>query len=68
MENAELNLLKQIMQDLTFLKKDISFIKHVIGEEFELSEFAKEELELACATPRNKYISQEDVEKEFLCN
>ena len=58
--------LKQIHEDLEFLKNDIKLIKHIISEEYGLSNWTRNELKLARATPRKEYISQEEMEKEFL--
>ena len=44
----------------------MQFIKHVIAEDFELSKEAKKQLGEARKTPRVEYISQKDIEKEFL--
>ncbi|MBI2652609.1 hypothetical protein HYX00_04040, partial [Candidatus Woesearchaeota archaeon] len=48
------------------LQKDVEFIKHAIAEDFELSNEAKKQLEEARKTPRADYISQKNIEKEFL--
>ena len=58
--------LKTIHEDLRNLQKDMQFIKHAIAEDFELGNEAKKQLEEARKTPRAEYISQKDVEKEFL--
>lgn len=58
--------LKTIHEDLRNLQKDMQFIKHAIAEDFELSKEAKKQLEEARKTPRAEYISQKDIEKEFL--
>ena len=58
--------LEEIHKDLKDIKGELKFLKHVIGEEFELSEHAKKELSEARKTPKEEYISQEDIEKEFL--
>ena len=58
--------LKTIHEDLRNLKKDMQFIKHAIAEDFELSKEAKKQLEEARNTPRAEYVSQKDIEKEFL--
>ena len=58
--------LKTIHEDLKNLQKDMQFIKHAISEDFELSSEAKKQLDEARKTPRSEYISQEDMEKEFL--
>ena len=58
--------LKTIHEDLRNLQKDVQFIKHAIAEDFELSKEAKRQLEEARKTPKAEYISQKDIEKEFL--
>jgi len=58
--------LKTIHKDLRNLQMDMQFIKHVIAEDFELSKEAKKQLEEARKTTRVDYISQKDIEKEFL--
>lgn len=58
--------LKTIHEDLRNLQKDVRFIKHAIAEDFELSKEAKKQLEEARKTPRADYLSQHDIEKEFL--
>ena len=58
--------LKTIHEDLRNLQKDIQFIKYAIAEDFELSKEAKKQLEEARKTSRAEYISQKDIEKEFL--
>ena len=58
--------LKTIHEDLKNLQKDMQFIKHALTEDFELSSEAKRQLEQARKTPRSEYISQKDMEKEFL--
>ncbi len=57
--------LEQIHDDLKNLQKDVAFIKHALAEDFKLSKHAESELALARKTPRSKYISQEEMEKEF---
>ena len=58
--------LKTIHEDLRNLQKDMQFIKNVIAEDFELSKGVKAQLEEARKTHRVDYISQKDIEKEFL--
>ena len=58
--------LEIIHKDLKNLQKDVDFIKHLVAEDFEISHEAKKQLEEARKTPRTEYISQEDMEKEFL--
>jgi len=57
--------LETIHKDLKNLQKDMKLIKHAIAEDFELSDEAKNELEKARKTPREEYVSQEEIEKEF---
>jgi len=58
--------LKVIHEDLISIQKDMKFIKHVLAEDFELSGEAKKELEEARKTPKSQYLTQEEMEKEFL--
>ena len=58
--------LEEIHKDLKDIKGELKFLKHVIGEEFELSEHAKKDLAEARKTPKEEHISQENIEKEFL--
>jgi len=63
METVTLDLInKNVMK----LRDDVTYLKHILGEEYELSDRAKKELKEARETPDNEYISQEDMEKEFL--
>ncbi len=48
--------LEHIHQDLEELKQDVAVIKHVLLEEGELTEEAKERLEKARATPISRYV------------
>ena len=57
----------QMHEDLEILKKDVAEIKAaLLNEEGELSDWAKERVELYTKEPRNEFISQEDIETEFL--
>ena len=58
--------LKTINESLKNIQKDMQFIKHAIAEDFKLSNEAKKDLEEARKTSRKEYISQKDMEKEFL--
>ncbi len=54
-------------EDLEILKKDVAEIKAaLLNEEGELSGWVKERLELYVKEPRDRFISQEYIEKEFL--
>ena len=48
--------IKHIHEDIEQLKTDISVIKHILSEEGELSDEAKNRLEKARKTPINKYV------------
>ncbi len=58
--------LDAIYQNIMKLRDDVTYLKHVMEEEYELSEWAKKELKEARETPDSEYISQENMEKEFL--
>jgi len=58
--------LQTLHKDLANIKGEITFIKHIMEEEYELSEWANKELEEARNTSEEEYISQEEIEKEFL--
>ena len=48
-------------QELADIKKDVEFIKHILSEDFELSNEAKQALKEARETPASEYIDLEDV-------
>ena len=58
--------IETIHEELEALRKDVTFIRHVLSEDFELSEEAQKGLEEARKTPVKDHISQEEMEKEFL--
>ena len=63
METVTLDVInKNVMK----LRDDMTYLKHILEEEYELSNQAKKELKEARETPESEYISQEDMEKEFL--
>tara|TARA_Y100000031_G_C7985372_1_gene276645 strand:+ start:218 stop:421 length:204 start_codon:yes stop_codon:yes gene_type:complete len=53
-------------EDLTKLKRDIELIKNILSEDYELSDWAKKELEEARKVPDSELISMNEIEKEFL--
>ncbi len=53
-------------EDLECIKQELRVIKHILTEDFELSNWAINELEKARQTPKSEYVSQKKVEKEFL--
>jgi len=58
--------LKQLIQDVTLLKEILLSSFHKEDPEGELSDWAKKELAQARKTPKEEYISMEEIEKEFL--
>jgi hypothetical protein len=58
--------LKTIQQEICQMRKDLTFLRHVAEEDFELSEYAIQQLEAARNTPLSKYIRHEDIEKKYL--
>ena len=63
METITLNVLHK---DIMKLQDDMAYLKHILKEKYELSDWAKKELKEARETQDSEYISQEDMEKEFL--
>jgi len=53
--------IETIHQELVDIKKDMAFIKHVLSEDFELSEKAKKAIRIARKTPEKKYIDLKNV-------
>ena len=58
MQNLEL---EHVHKDIIEIKRDLSVIKHILSQERELSDWAKEELENARAEPESETMSIEDV-------
>ena len=59
--------LREIHEDIESLKQDVADLKEaLLGDDGELSEWAKQRIEEVRKTPRSKFISQEKIEKEFL--
>ena len=63
MENVTL---KTIHEELVDIKGDIKFLKHVMEEEYRLSDWAKKELEDARRIPDSKLIDHEEVKRRIL--
>ena len=60
---------KQIHKDILKMQKDIELIKEILLDEAgerELTDWAKNELEEARKTPKEEYISHEEVKKRIL--
>ncbi|HLD06953.1 MAG TPA: hypothetical protein VJC16_05485 [Candidatus Nanoarchaeia archaeon] len=58
--------LRTIHDELHNLQRDIQFIKHAIAEDFELSGDTQKKLIEARKSPRTAYLSQKEMEQEFL--
>ena len=58
--------LKTIYRELADIKGELKFLKHIIQEEHELSDWAKGELKEARKTPNSKLVNHEDVKKRIL--
>jgi len=63
MANVTLDVINKNIKEL---RDDMKYLKHMLEEEYELSDWAKNELKEARKTPDSDYINQEDMEKEFL--
>ena len=58
--------LETIHKDVVKLQKDLAKIKQRVMEETELTDYAKRELKRARATPRSKYVSNEELRRKLL--
>ena len=58
--------LERIHKELVDMKGDIKFLKHIMEEEYGLSDWAKKELLEARKVPDSKLISHEEVKKHIL--
>ena len=63
MENVTL---EKIHKELTDIKGDLKFLKHIMEEEYELSGWAKKELAESRKVPDSDLISHEEVKKRIL--
>lgn len=52
--------------DLEQIKSDIAFIKHILTENYGLSEQAKKSLALARDSSKSDYVSHEEIKRRFL--
>lgn len=53
--------IKEIHKDLDSMKKDLTFIKHILSEDYELSSSAKKRLKKARKTPTTEYIDLSEI-------
>ena len=58
--------IQQMQKQLKTIQKDIGLIKHILEEDYELSDYAKKQLEEADKTPISEYIDHEEVKKRLL--
>ena len=58
--------LETIHKEVIKLQKDVAKIKKSIMEETELTDYAKRELKRSSATPRSKYVSNEELRRKLL--
>lgn len=58
--------IEHMHNDMEDLKKDIAVIKHILSEEGKFSEYTKEALAEARATPDSEYISHKELKKRIM--
>ena len=51
--------IETIHQELIEIRKDVEFIKNILSEEYELSDYAKKALKEARETPESEYVDLE---------
>ncbi len=62
---AEL-VLEHIHKEIVEIKQDLSLLKNILLEEYELTDWAKKELVRARKTPINEFVDLKDVRKRLL--
>ena len=58
--------MQHMHKDIEEIKKALDFIRNILAEDYELSESAKKQLEVASKTPISEYIDHEEVKKKLL--
>ncbi len=58
--------IETLHKEILDIKNDLAYIKNILSEEYELSDEAKKQLEIARKTPVSEYISHEEVKKRLL--
>lgn len=58
--------IENLHKDLIEIKRDIGLIKHILAEDYELTNYAKKALKEARKTPKSRFISHEELKKRFL--
>lgn len=57
--------MEKIYKSITDLKSDVKYIKHLMEEEYELSDWAKDELKKAREEMKSKTISHKEIMKKY---
>jgi len=58
--------IKHMHEDIEHIKKSLDFIKNILAEDYDLSESAKNQLNVASKTPISEYIDHNEVKKRLL--
>lgn len=58
--------IENLHKDLQEIKKELYLIKHILAEDYELTDYAKKALKEARETPKSKFISHEESKKRLL--
>jgi hypothetical protein len=58
--------LETIHREIQQIQTNLYLLKHIMEEEYELSEKTQKKLDRARNTPRSKYISHEHIKKKLL--
>lgn len=58
--------LETIHREIKRVQNDLYLLKHIMEEEYELSEKTQEKLNRARKTPRSQYISHEHIKQKLL--
>ncbi len=58
--------IRTLSNDIREIKESLDVIKHILQEEYELSNYAKKQLKIARKTPLSKYVSHEEVKRRLL--
>ena len=58
--------MQHMHKDIEEIKKSLDFIRNILAEDYELSESAKKQLEIASKTPISEYIDHAKVKKKLL--
>ena len=55
--------IEAIHKDIEDMKRSLDFIKHILAEDYELSDETKKRLAVARKTPVSEYVDHEEVKK-----